>query len=50
MCNSERTRFIKDQEASRLLSILGIKTHLSKIPLVGIFCFRVINKLIQDIK
>ena len=29
-CGSKKSRFIKDHEASRLLSILGIKTPLSK--------------------
>ena len=31
----ERLRFIKEEEASALLSSLEIKTPLSKIPLVG---------------
>ena len=35
VCNSKKTKFIKQQEASGLLSSLGIKTPLSKIPLVG---------------
>ena len=34
-CDSEKLKFIKEQEASRLLSSLGIKTPLSEIPLVG---------------
>ena len=29
VCNSKNSRFIKEQEASRLLSSLGIKTPLS---------------------
>ena len=33
-CDSKKSKFIKDQEASRLLSSLGIKTPLSKIPLL----------------
>ena len=37
--NSKKSIFIKDQEASELLSSLGIKTHLSKIPLVGPLLF-----------
>ena len=37
--NSKKSIFIKDQEASELLSSLGIKTPLSKIPLVGPFLF-----------
>ena len=30
-------KFIKEQETSRLLSSLRIKTPLSKVPLVGLF-------------
>ena len=30
VCNSKKSRFIKEQEAKRLLSNLGIKTPLSK--------------------
>ena len=37
VCNSKNSRFIKEQEASRLLSSLGIKTPLSRIPLVDSF-------------
>ena len=33
--DSKKSKFIKQQEASGLLSSLGIKTSLSKIPLVG---------------
>ena len=35
VCNNKKSRFIKEQEASGLLSSLGINTPLSKIPLVG---------------
>ena len=31
-CRSKRSRFIKNQEAKRLLSNLGVKTPLSKVP------------------
>ena len=37
VCDSKKSKFIKEQEASGLLSSLGIKTPLSKIPLVGSF-------------
>ena len=37
VCNSKNSRFIKEQEASSLLSSLGIKTPLSWIPLVDSF-------------
>ena len=33
--DSKKSKFIKEQEASGLLSSLGIKTPLSKIPLSG---------------
>ena len=32
-------RFIKEQDASGLLRSLGIRTHLSQIPLVGPLLF-----------
>ena len=50
ICDSKKSKFRKLQEASELFSSLGIKIYLSKIPLVGPFCFRGLNKLIQDIK
>ena len=39
VCNSKKSKFLKQQEASELLSSLEIKTPLSKIPLVGLFLF-----------
>ena len=39
VCDSKTSTFIKEQEASGLLSSLGIKTSLSKIPLVGLLLF-----------
>ena len=35
ICNSKKYSFIKKQEAKELLSKLGIKTPLSKIPILG---------------
>ena len=35
ICGSIKPKFIKKQEASGLLNKLGIKTPLSKIPLLG---------------
>ena len=35
ICGSEKSRFIKKQEASGILSNLGLKTTLNKIPLLG---------------
>ena len=39
MCDSKESNIIKEQEASRLLSSLGIKALLSKISLVGPLLF-----------
>ena len=35
ICNGKKSKFIKKQDAKGLLSKLGIKTPLSKIPLLG---------------
>ena len=35
VCGCKISKFIQEQEASTLLSQLGIRTHLSKIPLWG---------------
>ena len=35
-CGIKKLRFIKEQEAKGLLSNLGIKTPLSKIPLLNV--------------
>ena len=39
VCDSKKSKFVKEQEASGLLSSLGIKTPLSEIALVGSFLF-----------
>ena len=44
VCDSKKSRFIKEQEASGLLISLGIKTPLSKIPLVSPPFLRVQNE------
>ena len=36
ICNSKISRFIKEQQAKGLLSNLGIKTPLNKVPLLNI--------------
>ena len=38
-CGSKKSRFIKNQEAKGLLSNLGIRTPLSKIPVLGDILF-----------
>ena len=35
VCGAKKLKFIKEQEAKGLLSNLGIRTPLSKIPLLG---------------
>ena len=48
VCDSKKSKFIKQQEASWLLSNLGIKTSLSKIPLVGpplFICIKKVNTM-----
>ena len=39
ICGSRKSKFINKQEASGLLSKLGIKTPLSKIPVLGDILF-----------
>ena len=34
ICNSKKSRFIRNQEAKGLLSNLGIRTRLSKVPIL----------------
>ena len=36
VCGIKKSRFVKEQEAKGLLSNLGIKTPLSKIPLLNV--------------
>ena len=50
VCDSKKSKFIKQQEVSDLLSSIGIKTPLSKTPLVGPRLFsnkvsQIVNKL-----
>ena len=40
ICGSKKSKFIKNQEAKGLLSSLGLKTPLSKIPLLGDVLFQ----------
>ena len=39
ICGSKKSRFIKNQEVKGLLSNLGIKTPLSKVPILGDILF-----------
>ena len=36
VCKNKKSRFIKEEDAKGLLSNLGIKTPLSKIPLLNV--------------
>ena len=39
ICGSKKSKFIKKQEAKGLLSNLGLRTPLSKIPVLGDILF-----------
>ena len=39
ICGSKKSRFIKNQEAKRLLSNLGLRTPLSKVPILADMLF-----------
>ena len=39
ICGSKKSRFIKNQEAKGLLSNLGIRTLLNKVPILGDILF-----------
>ena len=39
ICGSKKSKFIKEQEAKRLLSNLGLRTPLNKIPVLGDILF-----------
>ena len=39
ICSSKKSRFIKNHEAKGLLSNLGIRTPLSKVPILGDILF-----------
>ena len=45
ICGSKKSRFIKNQEAKGLLSNLGVRTPLSKVPILGdiLFSMRMLN-------
>ena len=52
VCGNKKSKFVKQKEASGLLSSLGIKTPLNKIPLLGPLLFKsykmnkIVNKLL----
>ena len=50
ICNSKKSKFINKQEAKGLLSNLGIKTPLNKIPILGDILFWmniIMNKIVN---
>ena len=49
ICGIKKSRFVKEQEAKGLLSNLGIKTLLSKIPLLNVLSVKmneIVNKFL----
>ena len=49
ICGSKKSQLIKKQEANGILSSLGIKTPLSRIPILGDFLFQMykINEIVN---
>ena len=39
ICRNKKSRFIKDQDGKGLLSNLGVRTPLSKVPILGDILF-----------
>ena len=48
ICGSKKSKFIKNQEAKSLLSNLGIKTPLSKKPILGDILFWIVRTCLKD--
>ena len=51
ICDSKKSRFIKNEETKGLLSNLGVRTQLSKVPILGdiLMCIKmneIINKFV----
>ena len=49
VCGIKKSRFVKEQEAKGLLSNLGIKTPLSKIPLLNVLFWSALNIKMNEI-
>ena len=49
ICNSKKSRFIKNQEAKGLLSNLGIKTPLSRVPIFSDILFWCVSIKMNEI-
>ena len=48
-CGFNKSRFVKEQEAKVLLSNLGIKTLLSKVPLLNVLRYIKINEIVNKV-
>ena len=40
ICGSKKSKFVKNQEAKGLLNNLGVRTSLSKVPILGDILFQ----------
>ena len=49
ICGSKKSRFIKEQQAMGILSNLGIKTPLSKVPLLNILFYYNLKRCYQEV-
>ena len=47
VCRIKKSRFVKEQEAKCVLSNLGIKTPLSKIPFLNVLLSVKINEIVN---
>ena len=47
VCRIKKSRFVKEQEARSVLSNLGIKTPLSKIPFLNVLLSVKINEIVN---
>ena len=48
ICGSKKSRFIKNQETKGLLSNLGIRSPLSKVPILGDILFWFVRTCLKD--
>ena len=49
ICDSKKSRFVKKQELSGILTNSGLKTRLSKVPIIR-WCFALNGSCIEDYK
>ena len=48
-CGSKKSKFINNQEAKGLLSNLGLRTPLNKVPIFGDICFELYKKWMKQL-